>query len=84
MKVSMLTTVDNPFDPFTQYDAWLAEDERLSRLKGVQTCNQYLARLSNASQELSYEEQLIENENVIDRIIKQNVLGVYRKVTKEL
>ena len=31
--MAMLTTVDNPFDPYTQYDAW---QENQTREKGVQ------------------------------------------------
>ena len=26
--MSMLTTVDNPYDPYTQYDEWLSYDEQ--------------------------------------------------------
>lgn len=36
----MITTTDNPFDPFTEYDQWSDYDER----QGYFT-NQYLARL---------------------------------------
>jgi hypothetical protein len=44
----MITTIDNPFDPFTQFDSWLAFDER----KNYKTCS-YLARVTNFSEELS-------------------------------
>ena len=44
----MLTTKDNPYDPFTQFDQWLAFDEQ----KGYYTC-EYLARLCKTSDELS-------------------------------
>lgn len=83
MIVTMLTTVDNPYDPFTQYDAWEAEDERLSQLKGIQTCNQMLARMTITSDELDEDEQRIANETAITRILELNPLGAYRKVTKE-
>lgn len=36
----MITTIDNPFNPFTEYDAWLDYDEK----QGYFT-NNYLARL---------------------------------------
>lgn len=78
MKSSMLTTIDNPYDPFTQFDDWFAFDEQ----KGYHTCA-YLARLANTSDELSDEENDAEIENAIDSIVKLNVLGIYRKVQKE-
>ena len=42
--VFMITTIDNPFNPFTQYDEWLAFDEQM----GYYT-NNYLARIANTS-----------------------------------
>ena len=44
----MLTTIDNPFDPFTQWDSWL----RFDRDSGYYT-NEYLARVSGTSELLS-------------------------------
>lgn len=78
MKSSMLTTIDNPYDPFTQFDDWFAFDEQ----KGYHTCA-YLARIANTSDELSDEENDAEIEKAIDSIVKLNVLGIYRKVHKE-
>jgi hypothetical protein len=72
----MLTTVDNPFDPFTQWDDWLAYDER----KKHYTCS-YLARIVHTSDELSQEDQHLAIEQAIDEIVKDNVNGLYRKVT---
>lgn len=73
----MLTTIDNPFDPFTQFDEWYAFDIQ----KGYNTCS-YLARISINSDELSDADQDAANEQAIDEIIRLNVLGIYRKVTK--
>lgn len=71
----MLTTIDNPFDPFTQFDEWLNFDQE----KGYYTC-EYLARIVNTSDELE-ESDVKENiEEAIDEIIKLNVLGIYKKV----
>ena len=39
MAYAMLTTIDNPYDPFTEYDRWLEFDEE----KGYFT-NSYLQR----------------------------------------
>lgn len=75
---TMLTTIDNPFDPFTQFDEWLAFDEG----KGYYSC-QLLARVTKSSNSLSQADEEIAIEEAIDEIIKFNLLGVYKKITKE-
>ena len=72
----MLTTLDNPFNPFTQYDEWYAFDES----NGYHTCG-YLARIARVSEELSEQEESVAIEDAIDEIIKLNVLGIYKKVS---
>lgn len=72
----MLTTVDNPWNPFTDYDEW----ETFDRAAGYNT-NAFLARLVKSSDELSEADQAIIIENAIDEIVKENVLGLYLKVT---
>ena len=76
MSASMLTTVDNPFDPFTQFDDWQTFDEN----KGYNTCS-YLARVVKTSDELSEEDEALAIDQGIDEIVKENILGIYRKVT---
>lgn len=78
MPISMLTTIDNPYDPFIQFDEWYAFDEA----KGYHTCG-YLARIAKSSDELSALDQALANEAAIDEIIEENPLGIYRKLTKE-
>lgn len=78
MRVSMLTTIDNPFDPFKQFDDWLAFDQA----KGYNTCA-YLARIAKASDELSEQDEAIAIESAIDEIVKENILGIYKKVSIE-
>ena len=73
----MITTIDNPFNPFTQYDEWLAFDEE----KGYYT-NNYLARIANTSFELSEEEENEEIENAIDEIVRLDPFLMYRKVKR--
>jgi len=73
--VHMLTTVDNPFDPFTQFDEWYAFDEE----HGYHTTG-FLARVVRSSDELSEADQDQAIEDGIDEIVKENVLGLYRKV----
>lgn len=74
----MLTTVDNPYDPFTQYNEWLQWDASA----GYNTPS-YLARVVRSSYELSEADQALAIEIAIDDIVEENVLGVYRKVSRE-
>ena len=74
----MLTTIDNPYDPFTHYDEWYAYD----RSKGYNTTG-YLARMVITSNDISYDDQEMAIEMAIDEIVKENVLGLYRKVVRK-
>lgn len=79
MVVSMLTTIDNPFDPFDQFDDWYAFDTQ----KGYNTCN-YLANLAYTSTELSSTDQALAVESAIDRIVSLNLFGIYKKVERTI
>lgn len=75
MIIHMLTTVDNPFDPFTQFDEWYGFDES----HGYHSTG-LLARIVRTSEELSETDQDQAIEDGIEEIVKENVLGLYRKV----
>lgn len=77
-KQTMLTTIDNPFNPFTHFDEWYAFDVG----KGYYTCA-YLARITKSSDELSEADEDLAIEAAIDEIVKLNVLGIYKKITKD-
>lgn len=77
-KEYMLTTVDNPYDPFTHFDEWFAYDN----LKGYNTCG-YLARVAKTSNELSDKLNSLAINDAIDEICKYNWLGIYRKVERD-
>ncbi len=72
----MLSTVDNPFNPFTQYDEWYAYDMQL----GHHT-TEFLARICVTSADLSEADQDAAIEAAIDEITRENVNGLYVKVT---
>lgn len=74
----MLTTTDNPYDPFTQFDQWRQFDEQ----KGYYSCN-YLARIAITSPDLSDTDYNDAIEDAIDDICRLNVIGIYKKVIKE-
>ena len=73
----MLTTVDNPFDPFEQWDQWLAYDTVL----GYNTPG-YLAAVATPSDELSDLDLQLAIQDAIDEIIQENVFGIHRKVKR--
>ena len=72
---SWLTTIDNPYDPFTQFDEWYQFDSS----NGYNTCG-YLARIAKTSDELSDEDYNLEVERAIDEIIKIDPINIYIKV----
>ena len=74
----MLSTIDNPYDPFTHYDLWYAFDQT----KGYKTC-EYLARIAKTSDDLSDLDNAIAIETAIDEIVDINVLGLYIKVGRD-
>ncbi len=73
----MLTTFDNPFDPFEQFDSWFLFDVE----KGYNSCA-YLARIARTSEQFSDEENDKEIERAIDEIIKYDFMNIYKKVKK--
>jgi hypothetical protein len=73
-KEVFITTIDNPYDYFTQFDEWLNFD----RLKGYYTL-EYLARLVHTAPDLSDEEERNEIERAIDSIIEWNG-KLYKKI----
>jgi hypothetical protein len=76
---SALTTIDNPHSPFDDFPAWYAYDVS----SGYHTCS-YLARIAKVSDQLSEADEDLAVELAIDEIIKENVSGIYRKITKQV
>lgn len=75
----MITTTDNPFSPFTQFDEWKRWDEQA----GYYTC-EYLARVTRTSDELSLSDQELAIEDAINEIAEHNITGMYKVVTQPL
>lgn len=75
MTQHMLTTVDNPFNPFTEYNAWFGWDVAA----GYHT-TEFLARIVRTSDDLSEADQAQAIETGIEEIVRENLLGVYTKV----
>lgn len=72
----MLTTFDNPINPFTEFDAWFKEDHRLGH-----NCCELLAKVSAVSDVSSEEIREQDTLKAIDYIVDREPM-VYRKVSK--
>ena len=75
----MLTTVDNPFNPFEDFTSWFLFDIE----KGYSSCGK-LMRVAKLSDDLTEKEEDAEIERAIDEIIKYDPLDIYKKVTIKL
>lgn len=73
----MLTTVDNPWNPFTNYDEWYEFDQDA----GYNTPG-LLARVANATTDLSDSDYDREIENAITEIVVQNVSGMHVRASR--
>ena len=78
-KVTMLTTVDNPFDPFEQFNSWFMFDCE----KGYNSYGK-LMRLAEISEDMSSVEYDNAIEKAIDRLIEIDFLDIFKKITKEV
>ena|SRR5436190_1707108 len=72
-----LTTVDNPFDPFTEFAQWYAYDTT----HGYHSAG-LLARVARSSDELSDADQHAAIQEAIDEIVRENFSGMHRKVSR--
>ena len=72
-----LTTFDNPFDPFEQFNLWLMFDVE----KGYYSSN-ILARVANISDDMTQKEIDEEVERAIDKIIFNDFTNTFKKLTR--
>ena len=77
MEYAYLTTIDNPYDPYEQFEQWFAFDTE----KGYNTCG-ILERVAHTSDELSPEDNRIEINNAVDRIVLNDPTGLFKRVVK--
>lgn len=78
MKEFMLTTIDNPYDPFTQFSDWYKFDT----LNGYNS-SELLDRLtftSDSNPEFITQSQI---NQAIDQVLEINPNGMYTKVARE-
>jgi hypothetical protein len=73
----MLTTIDNPWNPFTNYDEWYTFDHAMGyNSPGL------LARVANVSLDLSDQDYHEGIEQAIDEIVQLNASGMHAKALR--
>lgn len=75
----MLTTVDNPWNPFTNYDEWYAYDHSA----GYDTPS-LLARIANVSLDVSDPDFELSIDQAMQEVATENVSGMHRLVSKPM
>ena len=78
MAACMLSTVDNPWNPFDNFDSWYVWDMD----HGYSSCC-LLMRIAKTSDQLSDEENNREIERAIDEIVKYDPENVFIKVREK-
>ena len=73
----MLSTVDNPYDPFDNFSSWYMYDVE----SGYNSCA-YLARIAKTSEQFTDVENDEEIERAIDEIILHDFMNVYVKLKR--
>ena len=74
----VLTTIDNPFNPKTEYEQW----KRWDNENGYNT-EEYIARLINMEADYEVDDEVLLNEltnKVINEILENDTLEVYQLV----
>lgn len=75
MEELFVTTTDNPYNYFTQFDDWFAFDTQ----KGYNTCA-YIARIAMVSNEMSEAEYRQGVNDAAKEIVRLNLTGNYTLV----
>lgn len=73
----MLSTIDNPYDPFDNFSSWYMYDVE----SGYNSCA-YLARIAKTSEQFTDTENEEEIERAIDEIIQYDFRNIYVKVKR--
>jgi hypothetical protein len=79
MRQVMLTTIDNPYDPFDEFDRWLEYDMSMN----YNSCP-LLARICITSTDVGDEQYIYDVEKAIDEIIEYDPFNIYKKVVKDI
>lgn len=82
----MLTTIDNPFNPYVDFELWYGFDTSIRIVKGSRVdipistnCCEKLAEEAITSYDMTDEEYSYEVRRAVDEIIKNDTLKVYAR-----
>ena len=78
MVATFVTTLDNPYDYWTQFDEWYAFDTS----HGYNTLN-YIGRIALTSTEMSDNDYQQAVNDAVDEILRLNITGNYRKTVQK-
>ena len=78
-KDCMLTTFDNPYNPFDDFTLWLMYDKE----QGYDTCER-LARIAKLTDDMSQDEIDAGTDRAMDEIIFYDFLNIYKKVWQDV
>ena len=79
LKQYALTTIDNPYNPFTDFRKWWLFDIE----KGYNTCG-YLARIAAYHPHMTDEQLFMADQEAIDEIIAIDPFNIYVRVEREV
>ena len=78
-KDCMLTTFDNPYNPFDDFTLWLMYYKE----QGYDTCER-LSRIAKLTDDMSQDEIDAETDRAMDEIIFYDFLNIYKKVWQDV
>lgn len=78
VKAKWVTTLDNPYNFFTQFDEWYAFDTQM----GYNTCS-YVDRIAKTSNSMSEYDRKKAINDAVDEILRFNLTGNYILVEQE-
>lgn len=78
MREAMLSTVDNPYNPFDNFEAWFAYD----CAHGYNSCG-IMASNTYTSEDYGEERILEDIEQGINDFLENDILGLYCKVVRD-
>lgn len=73
----MLTTKDNPYSPFDQFELWQMYDIEM----GYQSCER-LGKIIQLEDDMSEQEKEEAMDRAIDEIVKHDPLNIYVRATE--